>query len=121
MRRYLALLTVLVGGGAALVVAAPATASNAAVHINNSGSCGLLDGNGGFAYATADMTVITHSGTANVVCKANVTPSSAGGSVTFNLANTGFLCSTLNGDVTSNWSKTVSASGNATLSCHASS
>jgi hypothetical protein len=99
MRKYLALLTVLVGGGAALVVAAPATANNAAVHIDNSG-CGLLDGNGGFAVTTTTKAVITHSGNANVVCKANVAPSSAGGSVRFNFANTGFSCGTLDGNVT---------------------
>jgi hypothetical protein len=120
MRRYFALLAVLVGGGAALVAAAPATARNAAVHIKNSG-CGLIDGNGGFAFTTATKGVITHSGNANFVCKAKVAPSSAGRSVRFNFANTGFLCGTPDGNLTIKWGETVSASGNATLRCHASS
>jgi|GEM_PF-4917941 len=86
----------------------------ASVHINDF-SCGVLDGNGGFALATGDI-VITSSGNGNMKCKATGVGNSTGSAVIWNNANTGLLCGTAAG-VTDDWHNVVSASGNVTLQC----
>jgi len=100
-----------------LAIPAHAASPNAAVHIDNTG-CILLDGNGAPTAATADRTVVTSSGNGNLNCTAQVTPSASGHAATFDFASTGLLCSVPGGGFTDKWHETVSASGNATLSCH---
>ena len=96
------------------VAAAPALADGAVV-INDQG-CSLLDGNGAFAAADSDHAVITPSGNGVLKCKATVAPPAGGKAVQWNLTNTGVFCSTLAG-FTDDWRETVSASGEATLTC----
>ncbi|EXK43424.1 hypothetical protein FOMG_02382 [Fusarium oxysporum f. sp. melonis 26406] len=79
--------------------------------------CGLYDGNGNSVFTLKSRTVITHSENGNVVCQATVTPSTAGKARTFNFKNTNVFCCTLAG-CTPNWQETISASGQATLTCH---
>ena len=107
---------------AGLLAAAPftlgsASANNAAVRID-SFSCGLADGNGNFVVTDSSQAVVTQSGNGNLRCQADVTPSSTGTAVHYSFDSTGFTCSTPAGD-TAKWEETVSASGKATLSCHA--
>ncbi len=92
----------------------PASADSALV-INDLG-CNLLDGNGGFAYTDSSHAVVTPSGNGVLKCKADVTPPAGGRAAQFDKDNTGLLCSTPAG-VTADWRETVSASGQATLTC----
>jgi len=103
----------LLAGGTALAVS-PASADGAVV-INDQG-CGLLDGDGGFAVADSDHAVVTPSGNGVLKCKADVTVPSSGQAAHFDFASTGLLCNTPAG-VTDDWRETVSASGQATLTC----
>lgn len=97
-----------------------AKASNAAVVINDEG-CGLLDGDGNVVLATSDHAVITSNGNGVFVCKVHGVANSSGKAVHYDTNNNpfgpGLLCATPAG-TTDNWTDTVSASGNATLSCH---
>lgn len=95
---------------------APAALADGAVHISDFG-CGMLDGNSSFVFTDSSRVVITPSGNGNLVCKADVTPSSSGGAARFDFDSTGLLCGTING-FTDKWHETVSASGKATLTCH---
>jgi hypothetical protein len=121
MRKVLLAALLLVAVAALMLVSgfgrvAAAKADNGAVIINDAG-CGLLDGNGGFALADSDHAVITSNGNGVLVCKASGLANDTGTAVRYNFASTGFLCGTPAG-ATQDWSETVSASGNATLSCH---
>jgi hypothetical protein len=94
-----------------------AQSANAAIHIDNVG-CGMLDGNGGIVAADSDSAIVTSSGNSNLRCDATVDPSSGGHAVHFDSSNTGGAeCGTPDG-LTLDWHETVSASGQATLSCH---
>ena len=77
--------------------------------INDFG-CTLYDGDGGFAFADASHAVINSNGDF-IKCKATVV-NSQGKAVRYD----DFLCGTLTG-VTSDSHETVSASGQATLTC----
>jgi hypothetical protein len=93
-------------------------ASPGAVVVNDLG-CGLFDGNGGAVVSDESHSVITMNKNGNgvAVCKATVTPSSTGKTVHYNNASTGGLCETPAG-FTDDWQETVSADGQATVSCH---
>ena len=93
---------------------APASADGALV-INDLG-CGMLDGNGGFAFADSSHAVVTPSANGMLKCKADVTPPAGGRAVQFDNENTGLLCGTPAG-TTADWRETVSASGQAILTC----
>jgi len=73
--------------------------------------CGLMDGDGGFTFSDASHSVITSSGNNIVKCSATVV-NSQGKAVNYN----DFLCGTFLG-LTTNSHETVSASGQATLTC----
>ena len=90
----------------------------AAVVINDQG-CGLLDGDGNFVSADSDHTVLTQSNNGNAVLKCSVkgVANSTGKAVHYDFESTGIPCGILGGGVTENWEETVSASGNATLTC----
>jgi hypothetical protein len=92
--------------------------NNAAVHIGPNG-CGLLDGNGGIALVTGTQ-VITNGGQNIEKCSGSV-PNDTGKAVNYDTNNNpisvGLLCGTSSG-LTADWHETVSASGNATLTCH---
>ncbi|GAA4744209.1 hypothetical protein [Flavisolibacter ginsenosidimutans] len=79
--------------------------------IANDFTCGLIDGDGNFAFADASHTVITSSGNSVLKCSATV-PNSTGKAVNYN----DFLCGTFIG-LTTDSHETVSASGQATLTC----
>lgn len=119
MRKFIAVallvLATIVGGTALVTSAAGADPGGGAVVINDQG-CGLLDGNGGFAVADSDHAVVTPSGNGVLKCKADVTPPSSGQATHFDFGSTGLLCGTPAG-VTDDWKETVSASGEATLTC----
>jgi len=108
---------------AALMVSGVASANNAAVVIMGS-SCGVLDGNGGFAIAQNTHSVRTNSANGNAMfaCKTDVEPPVSGKAVTYSFESTGQTCglATIDGFVsTENWHETVSAKGKVTLVCHA--
>ena len=96
-------------------LSAQALASGALV-INDQG-CGLLDGNGGGVSADSDHAVVTPSGNGVLKCKVAGVSNSTGKAVQWSFANTGYSCSTPAGSTT-DWHETVSADGNATLTCH---
>lgn len=119
MKKYLILTaaTALFAMTASVAQAAPA------VVINPAGGCNLFDGNGGFAFTTDTKMTATQSNNSNskFTCKATVTPATAGGAARFDNASTGALCVILNPfgtQLTNQWHETVSASGEATLTCH---
>ena len=112
---FAALVIGAVGAFGLAIGGATADPGGGAVVINDQG-CGLLDGNGGFAVADSDHAVVTPSGNGVLKCKADVTPSAAGGAAHFDFASTGLLCGTPAG-LTDDWHETVPASGQATLTC----
>jgi len=91
--------------------------AEAAVHIDEFG-CGYFDGNGGFTFADTSSAVITYSGNANMKCQGEVAPPAGGQAVQYNFENTGFPCFVFGGAATEKWQQVVSASGQATLTCH---
>jgi len=86
------------------------TAKDPAIVINDFG-CGLMDGDGNFAFADASHAVVTSSGNSTLKCSATVA-NSQGKAVNYN----DFLCGTPLG-LTTDSHETVSASGQATLTC----
>jgi hypothetical protein len=78
--------------------------------------CVLIDGDGDFVIGTGTISVTTSSGVSNYVCKASGVANDTGSAVKWNFDDTGLLCGTELG-ATDDWSETVSASGNATLTC----
>ena len=91
------------------------TTYSPAIHISGFG-CGMLDGDGGGVAADRSRVVITSSGNANLKCSVSGVANSTGSAVHWDFDNTGFLCGTTVG-LTEQWKETVSASGNATLTC----
>lgn len=119
MKKYLILTaaTALFAMTASVAQAAPA------VVINPAGGCTLLDGNGSFTFTTDTKMTATQSNNSNskLTCKATVTPATAGGAARFDFASTGIVCGIANPfgfQTTDQWHQTVSASGEATLTCH---
>ena len=110
--------------GFALYPNTEATALDGAVVIRPDSQCGLFDGDGGFLVTPATIQIVaTPSNNTNthIRCKATV-PNNSGTATFFDAANTGFPCifTSPNGlQTTTNWHETVSASGKATLVCHA--
>ena len=94
----------------------PTRASNSPAVVISDLSCGMLDGDGGFAVGDG-RTVTTNGGVTTIMCKAKKVPNSQQHSVYWGFDNTGFTCGTELGE-TSDWKQHVSASGNATLACH---
>lgn len=112
--------TALSGTGAAVLLIAalcvPVRASDRAVVIKDS-ACMLLDGDGGVVAADGSISV-THKNGWMFTCKAKDVPNASHHEVRYDSVSTGWPCMTDNGP-TDDWQETVSASGNATLSCHA--
>jgi hypothetical protein len=106
-------IAVLVSAAFLGALAQPASADRAVV-IRNFG-CGLLDGNGGFAFTTDTHTVFTPRSTGKLTCQARV-PNPSGRAVHFDFDSTGLECA-LFFAITTTWHETVSASGRATLTC----
>lgn len=120
MKKYL----ILAAATTLFVLAAPVANAAPAVVINPAGGCGLFDGNGNFAFTNDTKLTATQSNNNNskFTCKATVTPSSAGNAARFDSGSTGgTLCAIPNPfgfQFTDQWHETVSASGEATLTCH---
>lgn len=119
MKKYL----ILTAATALLAMTASVAQAAPAVVVDPAGGCGLFDGNGGFAFTTDSKVTATQSNNGNSMlkCKATVTPATAGGAARFDSASTGAFCVILNPfgvQVTDQWHETVSASGEATLTCH---
>lgn len=111
-------LTVMACAAAAVIVLAMSQSgarAEGAIVIND-GHCGLLDGDGGFALG--DVHSVTNSGgVTNYTCSAKKVNNQNRKSVDYNFGNTGLPCMTQSG-VTTDWTESVSASGNAMLHCH---
>ena len=110
-----------------MILTPVAYANNAAVVINGQ-ECSAFDGNGLPSDPTlSSHMVVTHSGNALYTCKMDVTPSSTGHAVKYDVANNPFVSissdpvtceiGTLNLETT-DWQETVSADGQAMLVCH---
>lgn len=84
--------------------------NDGAVVINDFG-CGMIDGDGHFTFTDMSHAVLTPSGNSSLTCRAQVA-NSTGKAVNY----TNLLCGTPAG-VTSDGRETVSASGQATLTC----
>jgi hypothetical protein len=87
------------------------SANDGAIVINDFG-CGLIDGDGNFAFTDISHAVVTPSGNGGLTCRAQV-PNSTGKAVIYN----NIPCGTPAG-FTTNGRETVSASGQATLTCN---
>jgi hypothetical protein len=79
--------------------------------------CYMLDGDGGFI-AGEYHSVTNNGGVSTFKCQAKKVNNSSKSNVTWDNANTGFMCGTALGN-TADWRETISPSGNATLTCHA--
>jgi hypothetical protein len=87
------------------------SATEGAVVINDFG-CGMMDGDGNFVYTEASHAVITPSNNTTLKCSVTGVANSTGKAVNYK----DFLCGTPLG-LTTDSHETVSASGNATLTC----
>ncbi len=106
---------------AAALAASPMAFAERAVHIADFG-CGVIDGDGnGFVTNdTKSTTTNARNGVVIMKCQARGVPNGTGTAVNYDYASTGLLCSVLSSNgafVTQDWHETVSASGNATLTC----
>ncbi|RAH84239.1 hypothetical protein BO86DRAFT_377027 [Aspergillus japonicus CBS 114.51] len=99
----------------ALALASTALA-DPAVQITDLG-CNLKDGNGNFQFADKAHAIITSSGNRNLICKAQVAAPASGKAVIYSGKNGDGSCNAAGG-FTNDWQETVSASGQATLTCH---
>jgi hypothetical protein len=109
----------------------PATLRSAnpqATVVIRNGGCGLIDGNGDLIFADRDFIVATQSTRLNTMltCKVKKVPNPAGRAVQYtsqdNPFGSGAVCGIFRLDffvVTTAWTESISASGNATLRCHA--
>jgi len=79
--------------------------------------CTLLDGDGNFVVANGIIEVHNDDGVTMLKCKAKGLANSTGAAVVWSIDNTGLPCNTTAYGSTDVWSETVSASGNATLTC----
>jgi hypothetical protein len=80
-------------------------------------SCLLYDGNGAITFTTQSQSVGTPSANGNAMLSCHaVVPNDTGKAAHFDYESTGVECITIFGS-TQNWKETVSASGQATLSC----
>jgi hypothetical protein len=107
---FLVSMMVLLGCGVNLV------ANNAAM-VQKDQNCTLADGTGAMVFITGGgRTVTTSSGVTTLTCQASgLTPPPDGSAVQFQSDGTS-TCNTELG-LTTNWQETVSASGQATLTC----
>jgi hypothetical protein len=78
--------------------------------------CGLIDGDGGFVLTYGTIEIQNSSGNATLKCHATGVANDTGQAVHWDFDNTGLECGTSDG-LTTDWHETVSASGNATLTC----
>jgi len=111
----------MLAGAVAVATAGAASADTGnGAYIANDFGCGLIDGNGGFAFTDTSHSVINVSNSVTK-CSATVTPSVNGHAVVYS----GFGCGVELRDgvfvTTYDSRETVSASGQATLTCKASS
>jgi hypothetical protein len=98
---------------------APAATPSPALVISEFG-CNMFDGDGNIFFTTDTHGVVTNSNNnnVNIRCQAEVTPPATGRAAVWSQAtHPGVQCSTMAG-LTDNWRNVVSASGNATLTCH---
>ncbi len=105
--------------GAALLTAslfAAGTASADGAIVIKDSTCGLLDGNGAPTLADLSHAVITPSGNNVLKCSATVTAPASGQAAHFDFTTFASPCETPSG-TTNDWMETVSASGQATLTC----
>ena len=94
-----------------------ATAEQRAVVVNE-GGCWMLDGDGGFIQGEMPHSVTNNGGNSIFKCQSKKVSNASRSSVTWDQANTGFMCGTTLG-MTADWRETITPSGNATLTCHA--
>jgi hypothetical protein len=111
----------LLAGAVALATSGAASADTGnGAYIASDFGCGMIDGNGGFAFTDTSHSVINVSNSVTK-CSASVAPSVTGHAVVYN----GFGCGVELRDgvfvTTYDSHETVSASGQATLTCKASS
>jgi len=107
----------------AIPLASVHATNNAAVVISNLG-CGMLDGSGGSVSATGSQFVATSNGNGLFTCSVSGVLNPTGHAVIWSFAIASaffgfpFYCGGYSLGVTNDWHETVSASGQATLSCH---
>jgi hypothetical protein len=92
-----------------------AKSPNAAVVIKN-GTCTLFDGTGALVAGQRFHAVVNRSRT-KATCRAKGLANPTDEAMRFNFANTGVSCQTPSG-LTTRWRETLSASGNARITCH---
>lgn len=113
---------VIASAAALFALAVPIAHAAPAVVVSGEG-CGLFDGNGSIVFTTDTKRTATQSNNNNAkfTCKATVAPSTTGHAVRYDFASTGLFCGILTStgfQFTDQWHQTVSASGEATLTCH---
>ncbi|MFW6161989.1 MAG: hypothetical protein ACODAJ_04420 [Planctomycetota bacterium] len=119
----LGLVVAVVAVTSCLIVSPAGAGSDRSAIVVGKGGAALLDGNGDIAYATDFHKVITRSRNGNAILKlrAKDVPNDTGKAVHWSYANTRMTCGvyvTGRGVVAaSNWRETVSADGNAVLTC----
>ncbi len=108
---------------AALMVGGISVAQAAATVARLDG-CGLFDGNQNVVFPADAKITATQSPNDNAMiqCTADVTPADSGRAVQFDFDSTSAYCGVLDSkgavQMTQHWEETVSASGNAKMTCH---
>ncbi len=113
MKKLSILFTAIIAISITLISWNQSKAMAGAVHIDDLG-CLVFDGDGNLAFTPEGRAVIT-SNNVHVKCQIKGLPNSTGKAQKFNFDNTGFTCI---GEPEPTWHETVSASGNATLTCN---
>ncbi len=112
------LLALVCGAVAMGTFTVPAKASMSAVVVNG-GQCALYDGDGGLVTVPdGKFSVTTPSGNRMLQCRATGLNNSTGRAVHYDSASTGGVLCNAGGTPTDDWHETVSASGNAVITCN---
>jgi hypothetical protein len=94
----------------------PSDASPSAAVMAKNSTCVVLDAEGGLAWGDDSLVLMNAGGKAMVKCSVKGVANSQGKAVRLDYESTGMLCFTAGGP-TEDWHETISASGNATLTC----
>ena len=113
MRKVLRVIVGAVALAAAVSVSAAPARNAVVVH---DGACGLFDGAGNIVPVLDGRFSVTNNSGRMVQCRASDVPNSTGQALHFDRESTGVPCNA-GGTLTDDWHQTLSASGQAVITC----